>query len=161
MPEIVNDVVELNVSLGEDARIFFYEDVGADANFYNLCVIRATITEVAPEIPTTCTGSDGFQSQARGPVSCTVDLEAQWRWADNPFSNPPNLDVKFDGWRTAIFPDWQHAGDTFWMFPKVFIVSRTVVIDAQGVQTWTMQFKSQGLYWSPSRASGLGVNVDA
>lgn len=135
-----------NVSLGESALVLIGEA--------NLCVMRATITESPGEIPTTCTGNGGFTSRTRGPRDCTIDIEAQWKWEENPFTNPPSVEPGEDILNIKIVPDKndESAAD-FWSFPVAYCVTRSVVIDAQGVQTWTMQLKNQGPFYTPSRAN--------
>src|SRR5688500_3799160 len=90
-----------DVALGESARVVFNGTI--------LCVKRGTVTEDTGEILTTCTGSGGYNTRTRQPRNAVADVEAQWKQANNPFSNPPNLIVGEDESNVYIYPDFDNS----------------------------------------------------
>lgn len=133
----------MSAALGENGRITVAGAI--------LCVRRATVTEDPAEISTTCTESGGFNTRTRGPRNITVDVEAQWDHESDPFSGPPKIEAGTYCASVVVIPNKDDAPAENWYLTTAYVATCGCVIDAEGVQTYTIQFKNQGFFYTPAR----------
>jgi len=133
-----------DVSLGENSRI---KIVGTD-----LLVQTGTVTENPAEVATGCNMTGGFTTRTRGLYNLEVQAKAQWTPAENPFTNPPQLQPGQDAEDVRVYPDIVNNPDDYYDLPLAYVVSATceIVATEQGVISYSLNFKNQGEYGTPA-----------
>jgi hypothetical protein len=157
---------QTQVSLGENSKILVLGQ-------YTFSVTRGTVREDPGETVLNVNQAAGYEYTVREQRKLLVDVEMFWIPASNPLANPPNLIAGNTligltilgpgiggGWggfgfnwayfAVQIWPDVVNQPDYTYYLPAAYIGPQSVVIQGDGVQTFSGSFKNMGFYSTPS-----------
>lgn len=132
------------VALGEHSRV----TVGGII----FCVRTGRVSErPAQKIDIGCNEDGGYTTKARGQRDLVVTAEMQYRRANNPSRNPPNLQAGEDTPTVQVWPDFDNDPAAVYTLPVGYCESCEVDLDGVGVQTYRVQIENQGGFTTPAR----------
>lgn len=143
---------------GKMSRVFIGNTAGTSVNEF--CAEDWEISEVGQEEDTTNTCSAGASEQEIGIKNLEGNINYTWDVANNPYDDPPNLDVgsKHPGTKLYVHaaPGVGLANGPYWLL-NLQVIEHSNSMPVRGKVSGTIRFKSYGTYSLPTGEDSSGA----